>query len=367
MDMGEQITCTGRQSLRMMIMFFQQKGYRALVMDTDGVNFEYDESVLEAKYVGKGLNELVEAGKEYTGVKAHVAEFNDTFMRGEMGLDIDYFAPSTINIARKNYAVLSEKGKVKLTGNSIKSKKIQDYIAEFLDKGIKLLLDGKGCDFVEYYYDYVSKIYNKQIPLAKIANKARVKQSIADYKKHVKKTTKSGNFMSRQAHMELIMLNEYPANLGNTIYYVNSGTRKSHGDVMKKGDDIILNCYMLTESEISLNPDLTGEYNVPRYLNAFNKRIEPLLVCFHPEVRDSILVEDPQKRAFFTNKECELVSGFPFEEGDQDSLEEVMKLSESEIAFYKRTGIDPYYLYMDDTVKLVDPKWVEYNTVLVNV
>jgi DNA polymerase elongation subunit (family B) len=366
MDMGEQITCTGRQSLRMMIMFFMQKGYRPLVMDTDGVNFEYDESVKEVIYIGRGLNDLVTEGKEYTGVKAHVAEFNDIFMRGEMGLDIDYFAPATMNIARKNYAVLTEKGKVKLTGNSIKSKKIQDYIAEFLDKGIKMILDGRGCDFIEYYYGYVDKIFNKEIPLAKIANKARIKQTLEDYRKHIKKTTKAGSLMSRQAHMELIMASDYKANLGETIFYVNSGTRKSHGDVVRKDDDVILNCYMLTEQEIAKDPDLTGDYNVPRYLNAFNKRIEPLLVCFHPDVRSSILVEDPAKRQFYTVTQCELVSGFPFETEDQDNLDEVMTLSDSEINFYKRTGIDPYYLYKEDTVRLVDPRWVAHNTELVN-
>jgi DNA polymerase I len=365
MDKGEQVTCTGRQSLRMMIMFFMNKGYRPLVMDTDGVNFEYDDNVNEAKYIGLGLNDLVESGKEYTGVKAHVAEFNDTFMRGEMGLDIDYFAPATMNIARKNYAVLTQKGKVKLTGNSIKSKKIQDYVAEFLDEGIKMLLEGRGCDFIEHYYDYVTKIFNKQIPLAKIANKARVKQTIADYRKHIQKRTKAGNMMSRQAHMELILANEYNPNLGETIFYVNSGSKKSHGDVVKKGEDLQLNCYMLTEAEMAANPDITGDYNVPRYLSAFNKRIEPLLVCFHPDVREFILVENPENRAFFTNTQCELVSGFPFEEADQDDLNEVMKLGETEIAFYKRTGIDPYYLYLDDTLKLADQHWVQYNSELV--
>ena len=42
------------------------------------------------KYIGKGLNELVDEGKEYEGIEADTAEFNDIFMRNEMGLDIDY-------------------------------------------------------------------------------------------------------------------------------------------------------------------------------------------------------------------------------------------------------------------------------------
>jgi DNA polymerase I len=212
MNMGETITCTGRQCLRMMIMFFMKKGYKPLVMDTDGVNFETPDTINEHKYIGKGLNELVEEGKEYQGIEADTAEFNDIFMRNEMGLDIDYTAPACINVSRKNYIIkLMKKGKekIKLTGNTIKSKKLQTYIVEFLDEGLKMLLNGDGLSFVELYYEYVEKIYNKEIPLAKIANKSRVKQSVEDYKKHIKKTTKAGSLMSRQAHMELILENDY--------------------------------------------------------------------------------------------------------------------------------------------------------------
>lgn len=134
MNMGEMITCTGRQFLRMMIMFFTDKGYKPIVMDTDGINLETPENVNDHKYVGKGLNELVILNKEYVGIEADVAEFNDIFMRAEMGLDVDYIAPSSINVSRKNYIIKTiKKGKekIKLTGNTIKSKKLQQYVVEF--------------------------------------------------------------------------------------------------------------------------------------------------------------------------------------------------------------------------------------------
>jgi hypothetical protein len=38
-----------------------------------------------------------------------------------------------------------------------------------------------------------------------------------------------------------------------------------------------------------------------------------------------------------------------------------MKLSEMEVAFYTRMKLDPYYLYLNDTLKLVDQQWVNYN------
>jgi hypothetical protein len=391
MNMGETITCVGRQCLRMMIMFYMKKGYKPLVMDTDGVNFETPIDIEEHKYIGRGLNELVIEGKEYVGIEADTAEFNDTFMRNEMGLDIDYTAPACINVSRKNYIIkLIKKGKekIKLTGNTIKSKKMQQYIVDFLDEGLKMLLNGQGLEFVELYYSYVDKIFNNQIPLAKIANKSRVKQSVDEYKKHIMKTTKSGSLMSRQAHMELIILNNHPAGLGDTIYYVNNGKKKSSGDVEKKNkwtkkevleyletngsempsDYSVLNvnCYMIPEKEIQNNPDLTGDYNVARYLNVFNKRLEPLLVVFKPEIREDILIEDPKDRQYFTKAQCELVNGYPLKEEGQDKLEEVMTLSDSEVIFWNRVQRDPYFMYMEDSLSLADPYWVDKNRKVVS-
>ena len=389
MNMGETITCVGRQCLRMMIMFFQKKGYKPLVMDTDGVNFETPDNVNDTVYVGKGLNELVIEGKEYRGIEADTAEFNDIFMRNEMGLDIDYVAPACINVSRKNYIIkMMKKGKekIKLTGNTIKSKKLQTYIVEFLDEGLKHLLNGDGLSFVELYYDYVEKIYNKEIPLSKIANKARVKQSVEDYKRYIKKTTKAGSLMSRQAHMELVIENDYPAGLGDTIYYVNNGFKKSDGDVQKitkptkkaqeeylathgvpmPSEYLKINCYMIDEKEILNNPDLKGDYNVARYLSNFNKRMEPLLCVFKTDIRDDILIEDPKDRQFFTKLQCELVNGYPLKEDGQDKFDEVMTLSDSEVIFWNRIGRDPFFMYVENSLELADQYWVDHNRKVVS-
>ena len=361
-----------------------------LLKNTDGVNFSSPDDIEDHVYIGKGLNELVEEGKEYRGIHADTAEFNDIFMRNEMGLDIDYVAPVCINVSRKNYIIkLIKKGKekIKLTGNTIKSKKLQQYVIEFLDKGLTMLLDGDGLSFVNLYYDYVGKIYNKEIPLAKMANKARVKQSIKDYKQYIKKTTKSGSLMARQAHMELIMRADYHATLGETIYYINNGVKKSDGDVQKvtrylkpysrkelneyklANEGILpptetfieVNSYMISEEEIVNNPDMTGDYNVARYMENFNKRVKPLLVVFNPEIRDEILIENPENRQYFTKAQCELCNGYPLEEKGQDKLDEVMTLSDSEVVFWNKVNRDPYFMYIEDSLSQVDQYWVEHN------
>ena len=354
MYMGEQITCTGRQYLRQMIKFFMSRGYTPLVMDTDGVNFSLPDNVETRTYIGRGLNWKAKEGKEFTGPEADVAEYNDTFMKGEMALDCDGTWPSCINLARKNYATMDYKGKIKLTGNSIKSKKLPLYIEEFLDVGVRLLLEGKGKEFVEYYYEYLQKIYDKQIPLSKIAQRARVKLSIDEYKKRLTTKTKAGNSMSRMAHMELAIQEGINVNLGDVIMYVNNGLKSSHGDVQKKGDGVQINCYMLDKNILDDNPDLTGDYNTARAVTTFNKRIEPLLVVFKDEVRNDLIVTEPEKRGIFTTAQCELINGYPLGDGDQDSLEEVMTPSDNELSYWEKRGLSPDYMY-----ELAEEGWEE--------
>ena len=376
MYMGEQITCTGRQYLRQMIKFFMSRGYTPLVMDTDGVNFSLPDDVEGRKYVGRGLNWKVKEGKEFTGPEADVAEYNDTFMRGEMALDCDGTWPSCINLARKNYATMDYKGKIKLTGNSIKSKKLPLYIEEFLDKGVKLLLQGNGKEFVEYYYEYLQKIYDKKIPLSKIAQRAKVKLTMEDYKKRLTQKTTAGNSMSRMAHMELAIQQNLNVNLGDVIMYVNNGTKASQGDVQKMTakqikdtntlntfndpkaklitDGVMINCYMLDKDILDNDPTLTGDYNVPRAITTFNKRIEPLMVVFKDEVRNGLIVDTPEERGIFTTSQCELINGNPLGDGDQDSLEEVMSLSGRELKYWDKRGLHSDYMY-----ELAEDGWEE--------
>lgn len=363
-DIGETITCTGRQYLRHMIRFFMDRGYKPLVLDTDGVNFSYGDDVLGHTYIGRGFHRFTEEGKEYKGIEADVMEYNDRYMFEAMGLDIDEVWPATINISRKNYATLKPNGKIKLTGNTIKGKTIPKYIKTFLDKGIKMLLNGDGKSFVEYYYEYLERIYNMDIPLAEIANKSKVKKTIQQYLN--RGTDKNGKDLARQAHMELLIKEGVHADLGETIFYVNNGTKKSHGDIQvrkTKNDPpegtLVFNSYLIRNEEMEKNPNMKGVYNVPKYIDAFNKKVEPLLVVFNLGVRETLLIIDPEERQYYTNSELELISGIPTDPNDQDTLDELLTISDDELEFWGKMGVSPDYMVNDrfsDKVENLDSK-----------
>ena len=338
MDISEGITCRARQYLRLMVRFFSKKGYEPLVLDTDGVNFMAPEGVEDFTYIGKGFNEAVEKDKEYKGINAIIAEFNDLYMKGEMALGLDGVWPSTINLARKNYALMEDDGEIKLTGNTIKSKKMPVYIEEFIDKAMILLLNDKGYEFVQFYNDYIDKIWNKQIPLSKIATKAKVKKSIHQYVN--RGNNKNGKPLPKQAHMELAIKHTLSINLGDVIYYVNNGDRASHGDVKpNKAGEIYAK---LIENDIIENhPEKLGEYNVAKYLSMFNKRIKPLFVVFNPDIREKLILKKPEDKKDWLISELKLVNGFPYREGDQDTIEELFTPSEMEEIYWQKSNYNP--------------------------
>lgn len=418
-----------------------------IVSNTDGFNFQMPKTFRyteEKPYISNGGGRNSENGKAYVGVEADVAEFEDMYLNhafnggiNKNGLGIDEYCNSTINFARKNYADLLENGKVKLVGNTIKSKKMPIYIEKFLNEAIQLLLHGKGMEFLNFYYDYIEKIYNLQIPLKDIATVGKIKVSIATYKQNCKQLTANGGKKARQAWYELAIKDNLSVNMGDAIYYINTGDKKNTSDVQrvtklyfidknnnkvynyinengeeifdKKGntisltkqiekefnkakkedkssvlsnngknyiklidfakikyptlniqeeDEIIFNCVRLqndiVEDEDDHFCDETFEYNRAKYIDMFNKRIKPLLVCFDRKIRktinekgkevDNILIDNPKDRKTFTEEESKLVSGQPYNERDQDTYEQLMTIEDKEIKFWLSVGKTPPFV-----------------------
>lgn len=266
-----------------------------------------------------------------------------------------------------------------------------EYIEDFLDEAVRLLLQNKGQEFLELYYENIDKIYNYRIPLRAIASKGKVKKYLDEYVKDCQTITKAGRPKSRQAWMELALRENLKVDLGDTLYYINIGKTKSQADVKKvthyyvqeegerkdvvtkiekeykaykkdckergiktvqdkngfisanypdvvKEEEIILNAILLprdmVESEEDFYCEDGQEYNVPKYIEQFNKRITPLLVCFSKDIRDKILINKPSERPYFTAEEAQLCSGEPNKIGDQDTYEQLMTMEDKEIRFW---------------------------------
>lgn len=402
------ITSIGRIELRHAIKWFADYGCIPLLCVTDGVNFQIpdntnirvtpDGNITESDNDGD-INEMWQYGDK-TGIQALIELFNDTEMpKPYMAVDDDGESISCFNLSRINYATLSwakdkktkeEYQKVKLTGNSIKSKALPEYIEEFIDKGLKLIMEGKGKEFVEYYQSYAEDIRYMQIPLKKIASKGKVKQTLKSYKN--RGTDKNGREKGKQAHMELLIkereeiaikkFEEHKHDIGfegneeklsvddkmkliidymppepeldSVVYYVNTGYVKSHGDSKeikdKETGEMRYASSLVDREAMKENPNLTGTYNFEKYLSAFNericyskKKIGGLLSAFEPEIAEKIPVELIKKGARKGELEKEMFTSDQLELKyfDLDTIDEAMHLEHKEIDFWNRTGYDP--------------------------
>src|ERR1035437_826909 len=436
------ITCTARLHLRHAIYWFSKFNCIALLAVTDGINFTYPEKTT-IRITNEGTIEgtvegLIEEMWQYggkTGINALIEKYNKEEMKPPfMSVDNDGEALACFNLSRINYATLSlakdkktgeMKEKIKLTGNTIKSKIIPEYIEDFIDKGLDVILHDKGNEFLTYYNEYAKNLYYQRIPLKKIAKKKKKKKKIKIYKKKRGKD-KKGREKGMQAHMELInekrnkiaeelfekykttlevrkenlsvdekmklIANYMPAEpeLDSVVYYVNTGTKKSEGNSRK----IVINketgeerfCATLISTEdLQENPNMTGQYNVERYLDAFNKRVKVLLVGFEPEtiknflskittVKTKVNIDEPvideSVKAKKIKPKTKTVKEIKFEQADSTLLnlelknfdlndfDESMHLEELEVNFWNKTGYDPRKIW--NGFKTVDDNKIYY-------
>lgn len=416
-----------------------------VLSNTDGFNFQMPKEFRYTKehpYIGKGNNRLVVKGKEYYDEWGDIMEFNDLFMRYKMGLDEDEVIPANITCARKNYLDLLDNGEIKMVGNTLKSKKMPLYIEKFITKAADLLLHKKGREFIEFYYDYVEKIYNMQIPLKEIASVGKIKITIDEYLKNCQQLTSAGNKKSRQAWYELAIKENLKVNIGDAVYYINTGKKPKESDVKrvtkyfyynhkhekiynvldekgkevldrkgnpisltkeiekeykKKTDEekknntlsnakeskldfakklypkynieeedvILFSCVLVPNNLIEDTEehfcDEDFEYNRTKYIEQFNNRIKPLLVVFDKKIRETvnkkgeivnnILITNPKDRKSFTEEECTLICGQPYQETDQDTYEQLMTMDDKEIEFWLSINKKPTYI---DNIESMD-------------
>ena len=406
------ITCSGRLKLRHAISYFKRFGCDPLLAVTDGINFAIpDTTTIRVDENGIYYNQPEDTienmwkFKNSEGISALINKYNAEEMVGYLSVDNDGEFISCLNLSRINYGLLYNKKdkktgevskKVKLTGNTIKSKTMPEYIEEFIDNGLKMILEGEGEQFINYYNDYAENLYYQRIPLKKIASKSKVKKKLIEYLN--RGLNKNGKPKGKQAHMELLLIereanarkifeekydqlditNKKPINeysfeeilkyidvymppepeLDSIVYYVNTGEKKGDGDsaFMKTQDGGERFCSILINSkDLEENPNLCGNYNVDKYLSAFNKRVMVLLEGFKSELRDKLLVSIKKtkiKDEFGNKKTTQTLNKNVFDSKDlklqnfeSDNYDESMIMEKKEVEFWNKSGYNPYKVW----------------------
>lgn len=252
------ITAISRQNARHLIRWFETKGYIAVYAHTDGVNFIFPDDIEEREYIGTGKNWLTKKDKLYKGIYADVAEYNDKFMPDLMGMDIDDILHSSINFAKSNFislkAINKDEHKIAIVGGLIK-KDTPIYIKEFIEKNAKILLKGNTKEYIKNYYNYINKIWNYEISAGNIASNQKLNKTIKDYKIEMK---------NRRAAYELMIKDNIRYDLGDRIYWINTGNKIDDSDFSVKKEKI---GYMFLNDDYNI---IENFINQNKYQQLFN-------------------------------------------------------------------------------------------------
>lgn len=150
---------------------------------------------------------------------------------------------------------------------------------------------------------------------------------------------KNGAVKSKQPHFELIIDNDLShPDLGEIYYFVNTGnsSAQANNKVDKDGN---MYCELIDKDDLNS----IVKYNRDLYCDAFNKKVEPLTVCFKQYVGENLILKqeatttidsngkkvktkgfNPNNRKYFTDEEMVLTSWtyetYPYEKKDIDSL-----------------------------------------------
>jgi hypothetical protein len=415
------ITCVGRLLLRKSIKWFENYGCTPLLAVTDGINCIIPKT--SNIILGVGENTISETeipiseAWQYNGLigvsalidkynKEVLANYRSERVNSESYLMVDDDGQFTacINLSKINYATLSKVknkktgllvDKVKLTGNTIKSKSMSEYIEDFIGSGFELLLHNKGKEFVELYYQYVNDIIYRKIPLKKIARKDKINKTIETYvnRGNNKNGQKKGmqGFMecmidlrnenietTFQKHKHELTLNKLEEKLkledkfkliknlmpkepelDSYVYTINIGEKYNDPDskrvVDENGKKRLLSVLFI-EEDFEDKPNLVVNYNIKKYLNAFNSRVEKILVAFEDKVADKILAKFKKVKVVGVDgkkyTEEQLIINDFFENSDYelknfelDNIEESMILEKKEVDFWNKYGYNPYLVW----------------------
>jgi len=199
--MAEKVTAAGRDVLRSMLGFLEERGATVIEMDTDGLYFLPPPDVSDPDLLEKDLQNVLPEGIE---------------------VEIDATYKAMFAYKSKNYALLTHDGRILMTGAALKSRGLEPFQRRYIHELITLLLTGRTDEIPDLYERYARAIRNHEFPLSDFAKREVLSTSPRVYKdKLAKKKTR------RSAAYELVLKSEREYNQGDVVAFYVTGEKKN--------------------------------------------------------------------------------------------------------------------------------------------
>jgi DNA polymerase, archaea type len=199
-DAAARVTQIGRDLLKQMIDWLDRRDAKVIEVDTDGIYFvppaksEIDEL---QRRLAKELPEGIEI------------EFDEEF-------------DAMFSYKAKNYALLTKDGDVVIKGGALKSRGLEKFQRVFLEKMIKLIMEGKPEAIADLRDEFEKRIRNREWKIDMLMKTDTLQDSLDKYRAKI-----AGSARNRAAAYELAIASSRNYKPGDQIsYYIKATPKK---------------------------------------------------------------------------------------------------------------------------------------------
>ena len=242
-NMAERVTARGREILTLMLNTLEKNGAKIIEMDTDGIYFQLPPGG-SLPDIGNALKQVLPSGIE--------ADFDDSY-------------PAMFCYKSKNYALLTAKGEITLTGAALKSRGLEPFQRRYMLRVIEALLKHENMALERIHAEFVNALNEHALPFSDLAKSETLADSPETYKRKLASGTGK-----RSAAYELAIKSGREYRQGDQIAFYIIGD--------KKRVSVVDSSKLLSDAVES-----SRDENVPYYLD----KLEELRKKFEPFFRPS--------------------------------------------------------------------------------
>jgi len=198
-SMAEAVTARGREILSSMLASLEKAGANVIEMDTDGIYFQPPEGATTSSLESSLQAEL------------------------PVGIDIELDATyvSMFCYKSKNYALLKADGEVAITGAALKSRGLEPFQRDYMEKAVSLLLRKDFGSLESLAEGYRKSLRERSLPLHSLAKSETLADSLDTYKRKM-----SSGDGRRSAAYELAIKSGRDYRQGDQVSFYITGVKK---------------------------------------------------------------------------------------------------------------------------------------------
>lgn len=194
------VTAKGRELLRGMVEWLRQRGAEVIEIDTDGIYFTPPEDA-----TWEGLDHELAA----------------TLPEGiEVEFDARYAA--MFSYKAKNYALLSEDGKLSIKGAALKSRGLEKFQRVFIERAVRALCEGKPEEIPAMHAEFAKALRERTWEPEMFVKTEALQDSLEAYQKKIAASSRN-----RSAAFELALRSGRQMQAGDRVTYYITGTKKT--------------------------------------------------------------------------------------------------------------------------------------------